>query len=64
MRLQVSRARVFDKAIRDVARDIRDMARECIYAGSLDETKETNVQLRQLYGRFNDIIAGALPVLY
>ena len=49
--LQVSRARVFNEAIRDLSRDIRDKARECIYACSLDETKEVNTQLRELYDR-------------
>jgi hypothetical protein len=62
--LQVSRARVFDKAIRNAARDIRDTARACIYTGSLDETKEMNNQLRLLYERFNDMIADVLPGLY
>lgn len=62
--LQVSRARVFDEAIRNEARDIRDSARACIYAGSLDETKKMNNQLRRLYERFNDMIADVLPGLY
>jgi hypothetical protein len=62
--LQVSRARIFDEAIRDIAREIRDVARECIYANSIDETKEMNTQLRQLYERFNDMIADILPRLY
>ncbi len=52
--LQVSHARVFDEAIRETARNIRDAARKCIYAGSLDETKE----------RLNEMVANALPGLY
>jgi hypothetical protein len=62
--LQVSRARVFDEATRDLSRDIRDKARECIYASSLDETKEVNIQLRELYDRFNQMIASVLPEFY
>lgn len=62
--LQVSRARVFDEAIRDLSRDIRDKARECIYSSSLDETKEVNMQLRELYDRFNHMIASVLPEFY
>jgi hypothetical protein len=62
--LQVSRARVFNEAIRDLSRDIRDKARECIYASSLDETKEVNTQLRELYDRFNHMIASVLPEFY
>jgi hypothetical protein len=63
--LHVSRARVFDEAIRDLSRDIRDKARECIYASSsLDETKEVNIQLRELYDRFNQMIASVLPEFY
>jgi hypothetical protein len=62
--LQISRARVFDEPIRDLASDIRDKARDCIYATSLEEAKELNRQLRELYARFNDMISGLLPGLY
>ena len=62
--LQVSRARVFDEAIRDLSRDIRDKARECIYTSSRDETKEVNIQLRELYDRFNQMVASVLPEFY
>jgi hypothetical protein len=62
--LQAFRARVFDGAIRDIARDIRDTARECIYSGSPDEAKEANSRLRQLYEQFNDMAAAAFAGLY
>jgi hypothetical protein len=64
LQLQVSRTRVFEEALRDTARDIRDVSRECIYAVSLDEAKQFNMQLRQLYEQFNKLIAEALPKRY
>jgi hypothetical protein len=62
--LQVSSARVFNGEISGLSRQIRDKARECIYNGSLDETKSANAQLRELYDRFNLVIASVLPGLY
>ena len=64
LRLQASRARVFEKALRDTARDIRDEARECIYVNSLDKAKELNDKLRGQYTHFNELIANVLPELY
>lgn len=64
LRLQASRARVFEKALRDTARDIRDKTRECIYASSLDKAKELNDKLRKQYAHFNDLVANVLPELY
>jgi hypothetical protein len=48
----------------ETSSDICDKTRECIYANSLDETKAVNVQLRELYDRFNCAIADVLPGLY
>lgn len=64
LQLQASRARVFEEAVRDTARDIREVAKKCIYAASLNEAEKFNVGLRQLYEKFNDLIAEALPQLY
>lgn len=62
--MQALRARVFDEKIRDLSGLIQVKARECIYAGTLEEAREVNVQLRELYINFNDLIAGLLPELY
>jgi hypothetical protein len=64
LQLQVSRARVFEEAVRDTARDIGKVARKCIYAASPDEAERFNVRLRRLYEKFNDLVAEALPRLY
>jgi cell division protein FtsL len=64
LQLQVSRARIFDEAIRDIARDIRNVSRDCIYATSLHEAEQFNERLRKLYENFNDLVADALPRLY
>ncbi len=64
LRLQAFRARIFEEALRRKAGEVRDKARECIYAGSLDEARQLNDDLRQLHQDFNELVAGALPELY
>jgi hypothetical protein len=55
---------VFKKALRDVAGEIQTTAMKCIYAGSPDEAKQLNAELRQMYERFNEMAASTLPELY
>lgn len=64
LRLQASRARVFEKALRDKASKIQNKARECIYASELDEAKKLNNELRELHWEFNELVASTLPELY
>ncbi len=64
LRLQAYRARVFRQALRDVAGEIQTMAMKCIYASSLDEAKQLNTQLRQMYESFNELASSTLPELY
>jgi hypothetical protein len=64
LRLQASRARVFDDELRDLARAIHAVAKEAVWASSLDEAKYLNPQLEQEHQRFNDLAAIALPRLY
>ena len=64
LRLQVSRARVFDEELRDLAREIHAVAKESVWASSLDEAKDLNPRLEQGHQRFNDLVAKALPALY
>jgi hypothetical protein len=64
LRLQVSRARVFDEELRNLAREIHAVAKESVWASSLDEAKDLNPPLEQGHQRFNDLVAKALPGLY
>ena len=64
LRLQVSRARVFDEELRDLAREIHAVAKESVWASSLAEAKDLNPRLEQGNQRFNDLVAKALPALY
>ena len=62
--LQDSRARVFDEKLRDLGREINAVAKESLYASSIDKAKDLNKRLRQVHERFNDLVANALPELY
>lgn len=64
LRLQVSRARVFDEELRDLARKIRSLAMQSAWASSSDTAKDLNGPLEREHGRFNDLIANALPEYY
>jgi hypothetical protein len=64
LRLQASRARVFDDGLRDLTREIHAVAKKGIWASGLDEAKDLNPQLEQGYQHFNDLVARALPRLY
>ncbi|WP_327001981.1 hypothetical protein OHA72_43705 [Dactylosporangium sp. NBC_01737] len=63
IRLQVARARVFDDDVRTLARDTRAMARQAVWAATLEEAKEANHLLDELYARFNDLVAQSLRQL-
>jgi hypothetical protein len=47
LRLQVSRARVFDEKLRDLAREIHAAAKESVWASSLDEAKTSTPGLNR-----------------
>ena len=64
LRLQVYRARVFNEELRDLAREIHAVAKESVWASSLDEAKDLNPRLEQGHQRFNDLVAKALPGLF
>lgn len=63
-RLQISKARVFDKNFRNLAGEIRRLAMQSIWASSIDEAKVLNIPLEQKHERFNDMVADSLPELY
>jgi hypothetical protein len=64
LRLQVSRARVFDEDLRNVAGETRAVAMSSIWADSLDETKRLGPKLEQLCERFNELAARTLRELF
>jgi hypothetical protein len=64
LRLQVSSARVFDKELRDQAREVHAAAKESVWASSLGQAKDLNSRLEDGHQRFNDLVAKALPELY
>jgi hypothetical protein len=63
-RLHVSRARVFDKELRDLALEIHRVANKSVWANSLDKAKEATDPIDRELGHFNDLVAKALPKLY
>jgi hypothetical protein len=64
LRLQVSRARVFNEELRELSRAIYVTANDAVWASSLDEAKGLTGPLVREVERFNDLIANALPKLY
>ncbi|GAB3848982.1 hypothetical protein GCM10027610_071390 [Dactylosporangium cerinum] len=63
IRLQVARARVFDSDLRALAHETRAVARELVWAPTLDKAKQSNLRLDELYERFNERVAQALQRL-
>ncbi|MES5824764.1 hypothetical protein [Streptomyces sp. RG80] len=63
IRLQVARARVFDNDLRTLARETRTVARELVWAPTLDAAKQSNLLLDELYEQFNERVAQALRQL-
>lgn len=62
--LRLSRARIFDPALRDLARDIRAVAKNAVWAKSIDEAKALNLDLGQKHERLNEQVGNVLPELY
>jgi hypothetical protein len=60
LRPQTFRARIFDEAVRDIAYQIRSVARDSVWAESVDKAKQSNVRLEQLHRQFNDMVTDAL----
>ena len=53
-------ARVFDEALRNLARDIRAVGMKAVWASSLDESKQLTPELEQLNEDFNKRVWDAL----
>lgn len=62
--MQVYRARVFDEELRDLVREIHEVAMEAVWARSIEEAKELNPRLERGHRLFNDLVAKAIPKLY
>ena len=60
LRVQVSRARVFDEGLRDIARNIRALGMQSVWASHADEAKALGGPLEQENERFNEKIANGL----
>ena len=64
LRLESSRARVFDDELRSLAAQLRNLAGDSVWAGSLDSAMQASQPLESLLIRFHDVVARALPALY
>ena len=64
LRLQVSRARIFNEDLRALAGDTRAVAMKSVWADSLDQAKQFGPNLEQLCERFNELVAGVLRELF
>ena len=60
LRVQVSRARVFDEGLRDIARNIRALGMQSVWASHADEARALGGPLEQENERFNEKIANGL----
>jgi hypothetical protein len=64
LRLESSRARVFDEEMRVLAEELRTVAGNAVWAKDLESAKEESQPLEPLLGRFNAAVTGILPNLY
>jgi hypothetical protein len=64
LRLESSRARVFDEEMRSLADELRTIAGKSVWAKDLESAKEASRHLEPLLGRFNVAVTAVLPNLY
>src|SRR5215472_5237787 len=64
LRLEQSRARVFDDQLRSLAGDVRSTAGDSIWADSFPAAKEHSRRLEPLQAKFNGVVTKVLPSLY
>jgi len=64
LRLESSRARVFDDELRALAAELRTLAGDSVWAPDLETAKNHSKPLEPLYRRFNDRVTAVLPGLY
>jgi hypothetical protein len=64
LRLEASRARVFDDQLRSLAAELRTVAGDSVWAASLDSAKQISRRLDPLHVQFNEAVSRTLPSLY
>jgi hypothetical protein len=64
LKLETSRARVFDDELRSLATELRTLAGDSVWATSLESAEETSRRLEQQQIQFHAAVARALPSLY
>ena len=64
LRLETSRARVFDQEMRSLADELRILAADSVWAKDLESARESSQRIEPLLGRFNAVINTTLPNLY
>jgi hypothetical protein len=64
LRLEQSRARVFDDQLRSLAAELRTLAGESIWATSLETARQHSRAIEPLQIRFNETVTRTLPSLY
>ena len=64
LRLESSRARVFDEKLRMLADEIRKLAGDSVWADSLDAAKRHSQRIEPLQSRLQEVVTRILPTLY
>ncbi len=64
LRLESSRARVFNEELRSLAAELRTVAGDSVWAKSLESAMQHDQKLEPLHIRFNDVVARTLPSMY
>jgi hypothetical protein len=64
LRLESSRARVFDEEMRSLADELRSVAGKAVWAKDLESAKDASRPIEPLLVRFNATVTALLPSLY
>ncbi len=64
LRLELSRARVFDNELRSLAENLRTVAGDSAWAGNIDAAKQVSQRLEPLRSQFQEAGARVFPSLY
>jgi hypothetical protein len=64
LKLESSRARVFDDEIRSLAGDVRAAAGDAVWARTIEAAKESSQPLEALQHKFQEAVTRVLPSLY
>lgn len=64
LRLELSRARVFDNELRSLAENLRTVAGYSAWAGNIDAAKQVSQRLEPLRSQFQESVARVLPSLH